>query len=53
MSGGAKNLFDRPARDPIPSCLKFPPWGGLMALSDVIPPFRFNPAMQQNVLLHR
>ena len=26
--GGAKNLFDRPARDPIPSCLKFPPWGG-------------------------
>ena len=28
MSGGAKNLFDRPARDPIPSCLKFPPWGG-------------------------
>src|SRR6185369_7748911 len=26
--GGAKDLFDRPARDPIPSCLKFPPWGG-------------------------
>ena len=26
--GGAKNLFDRPARDPIPSCIKFPPWGG-------------------------
>jgi hypothetical protein len=25
---GPKILFDRPARDPIPSCIKFSPWGG-------------------------
>ena len=26
---GPKNLFDRPARDPQSSSIKFPPWGGL------------------------